>query len=91
MHATGRLGSGAHPHRGFETVTIVYSGGATLILLLIIRTVMGLRVDPYVEYWGLDLAHHGETIVEYTKGLPKKLPGTPPEPSAKKKTVKKKK
>ena len=39
-------------------VTIGYSGIMTLILLLIIRTLMGLRVDPRVEYWGLDLAHH---------------------------------
>lgn len=55
-------------------VTMVYSGVITLILLLIIRTLMGLRVDPRVEYWGLDLAHHGETIVEYMEGLPKKSP-----------------
>jgi Amt family ammonium transporter len=55
-------------------VTAVYSGVATLVLLLIIRSVMGLRVDPRVEYWGLDLAHHGETIVEYNAALPKKLP-----------------
>lgn len=81
-------------------VTAVYSGVATFILLVVIRSVMGLRVSPYVEYWGLDLAHHGETIVEYEAHLPKKLPGTPsPQQSApgekakpkKKKTTTKKK
>ena len=55
-------------------VTMVYSGVVTLIILLVIRTLMGLRVDPRVEYWGLDLAHHGETIVEYMEGLPKESP-----------------
>jgi Amt family ammonium transporter len=55
-------------------VTLVYSGIVTLILLMIIRTIMGLRVDPYVEYYGLDLAHHGETIVEFEAGLPAQLP-----------------
>jgi Amt family ammonium transporter len=51
-------------------VTIIYSGVMTLILLLIIRKIFGLRVDPRVEYWGLDLAHHGETIAEYNENLP---------------------
>lgn len=55
-------------------VTMVYSGVVTLIILLVIRTLMGLRVEPRVEYWGLDLAHHGETIVEYMEGLPKDTP-----------------
>lgn len=58
-------------------VTAAYSGVATYILLQIIRSTIGLRVSPYVEYWGLDLAHHGETINEYEAHLPKKLPGTP--------------
>jgi hypothetical protein len=30
---------------------------------------MGLRVSPRVERWGLDLAHHGETIAEWDKEL----------------------
>lgn len=68
-------------------VTIGYSGVVTLILLLFVRTLMGLRVDPYVEYWGLDLAHHGETIMEYEAALPKKLPGTPNPPRKKKKAA----
>ncbi len=58
-------------------VTIIYSGGVTFILLMIIRATIGLRVSPFVEYWGLDLAHHGETMAEYEAGLPKNVPGTP--------------
>lgn len=50
-------------------VTMVYSGLATLILLLIIKAVMGLRVDKQVEYHGLDLALHGETIAEFNESL----------------------
>ncbi len=72
-------------------VTVGYSGIATLILLLIIKTVMGLRVDPHVEYWGLDLAHHGETIVEYLEGLPKKIPENPYEQKKKRTPGRKKK
>ena len=35
---------------------------------------MGLRVDARVEHWGLDLAHHGETIREWDEEiLPKKV------------------
>jgi Amt family ammonium transporter len=51
-------------------VTLAYSGAVTLGLLLAIKAVFGLRVDPKVEYWGLDLAHHGETIAEYNENLP---------------------
>lgn len=52
-------------------VTFVYSGVMTFILLKLVRLVFGLRVDPEVEYWGLDLAHHGETLSEYEENLPK--------------------
>jgi len=58
-------------------VTIGYSGVATFVILVVLRGVIGLRVDPYVEYWGLDLAHHGESIHEFEAHLPKKLSGTP--------------
>ncbi|MEM7651425.1 MAG: ammonium transporter [Pseudomonadota bacterium] len=69
-------------------VTIGYSGVVTLILLLVVRTVMGLRVEPRVERWGLDLAHHGETIAEWDKSLPKNgsaKPKAKPKAKAKKK------
>lgn len=52
-------------------VTMIYSGVVTLLILMVIKTLMGLRVEPVVEYWGLDLAHHGETIAEYKDNLPK--------------------
>ena len=52
-------------------VTFAYSAVMTFILLVAVRFVFGLRVDPRVEYWGLDLAHHGETIAEYNENLPK--------------------
>lgn len=52
-------------------VTLVYSGVVTFLLLIVINAVIGLRVSPQVEYWGLDLAHHGETINEYNENLPK--------------------
>lgn len=75
-------------------VVAAYSGIATYVLLQIIKFTIGLRVSPYVEYWGLDLAHHGETIVEYEAHLPKKIPGTPspkqkPPGETKKKVVRK--
>lgn len=55
-------------------VTVCYSGIVTLILLLIVRTLMGLRVEPRVERWGLDLAHHGETIREWNEEIEDKKP-----------------
>lgn len=50
-------------------VVALYSGSVTAILLLIIKNTIGLRVDPRVEYHGLDLALHGETINEFNAGL----------------------
>ena len=44
-------------------VTMAYSGIATLALLMIVKSIMGLRVDPAIEYQGLDIALHGETVV----------------------------
>jgi ammonium transporter, Amt family len=45
-------------------VTVAYSAIATFFLLIIVRRFVGLRVNPRVEYYGLDLALHGETIAE---------------------------
>lgn len=50
-------------------VVALYSGSVTAILLLIIKNTIGLRVDPRVEYHGLDLALHGETINEFNATL----------------------
>ena len=56
-------------------VTGAYSAVATFILLHIVKAVMGLRVPADVEEWGLDLAHHGESIVEYLQAI--KVPNNP--------------
>ena len=42
--------------------TLVYSGGATFCVLLLIDRLVGLRVDERTEAEGLDLVEHGETI-----------------------------
>lgn len=55
-------------------VVMVYSGGATFVLLMLVRAVAGLRVSPRVEYSGLDLALHGETVVEPARGRWKAQP-----------------
>lgn len=49
--------------------TVLYSGVATFVLLKIIDATIGLRVDKKVEMWGLDLAHHGETLREWDATL----------------------
>lgn len=45
-------------------VVAAYAAAATALILYILRPIMGLRVQPQEEYEGLDLALHGETIVE---------------------------
>jgi Amt family ammonium transporter len=42
--------------------TIVWSAVATAVILLILKALMGLRVDTEAEVEGLDLAIHGETV-----------------------------
>jgi Amt family ammonium transporter len=42
-------------------VTLIYSGGATFIILKIVDVVIGLRVNEEEEAMGLDLALHNET------------------------------
>lgn len=42
-------------------ITIVWSAVATVILVLIVKKVTGLRVDEDTEQAGLDFAEHGET------------------------------
>lgn len=41
-------------------ITIVFTGVGTVVILLIVRAVMGLRVAHEDEIMGLDLAEHGE-------------------------------
>lgn len=42
--------------------TLVYSGGMTLIVLMVIDRLVGLRVGERTESEGLDLSEHGEAI-----------------------------
>lgn len=49
-------------------IVMAYSGGATFLLLMAVRAMAGLRVAPRVEYQGLDLALHGETVAEIAGG-----------------------
>jgi len=42
--------------------TIVWCGVATVVILLIVKAVVGLRVAAEKEREGLDLAEHGETV-----------------------------
>ena len=42
--------------------TVVWCGVGTVVILLIVKAVVGLRVAPEKEREGLDLAEHGETV-----------------------------
>ena len=42
--------------------TIVWAAIATTVILLVLKAVMGLRVEPEAEIEGLDLRLHGETV-----------------------------
>jgi Amt family ammonium transporter len=46
-------------------LTIVWSVGATAIIAIIIKVVLGLRPDAEIENAGLDLAEHGEGGYEH--------------------------
>jgi len=41
-------------------ITVVFTGVGTVVILLIVRVVMGLRVEHEDEIMGLDLSEHGE-------------------------------
>jgi ammonium transporter, Amt family len=42
--------------------TLVWSGGVSLVLMLLLRFTIGVRVSEAAEVEGLDLALHGETV-----------------------------
>ncbi len=46
-------------------LTIVWSIAATVVIALIVKVLVGLRVDSDVESQGLDLAEHGEAGYEH--------------------------
>jgi Amt family ammonium transporter len=43
-------------------VTMVYSGVLTFILLVVVGTLVGLRVEESTEAEGLDIVEHGEAV-----------------------------
>jgi Amt family ammonium transporter len=45
--------------------TVVYTGIVTLVIFLIVRAVVGLRVDQEEEYNGLDESQHGEMAYNF--------------------------
>lgn len=57
-------------------VVMAYSGVMTFALLMVVRAITGLRVKPRIEYEGLDLALHGETIAE-PPSRPRVIRGAP--------------
>ena len=54
------IGSQVGVQLAAAAITAVYSIVASAILLLVIRVLVGLRVDDDVETRGLDLGEHGE-------------------------------
>src|SRR5581483_5494126 len=69
-NAINSLGSGLLDGNAHQVVvqiygilgTLVYDAVATLIILLVINAVIGLRVSEEVERDGLDISLHGETV-----------------------------
>lgn len=45
--------------------TVIWSAIASIAILLVIRKVIGLRVDAEAEQTGLDITSHGESAYEY--------------------------
>ncbi len=42
--------------------TLVYSGVGTFVLLMIVKAILGLRVNEEEEREGLDIVLHGEQV-----------------------------
>jgi Amt family ammonium transporter len=42
--------------------TLVYSGVGTFVLLMVVKAVIGLRVNEEEELEGLDIVLHGEQV-----------------------------
>ncbi len=57
----GNAGQMWHQIKGI-LATMIWCGVATLVILLIIKAIVGLRVGADQEREGLDLAEHGETV-----------------------------
>jgi Amt family ammonium transporter len=48
--------------------TIAFAGIGTLVILMVVKAVFGLRVNPEEEMLGLDLSQHSETAYEFGHG-----------------------
>jgi Amt family ammonium transporter len=46
-------------------VTVVYTGAVTFVIFLIVKSVVGIRVDHEEEYGGLDESQHGEIAYNF--------------------------
>jgi Amt family ammonium transporter len=46
-------------------VTVVYTGTVTFVIFLIVKSVVGIRVDHEEEYGGLDESQHGEIAYNF--------------------------
>jgi Amt family ammonium transporter len=59
--------SGVEGNLGIQAIgafsTLFYSGIMSLVILMLIEVIMGLRVDEDAEQVGLDVSQHGEQIV----------------------------
>ncbi|MBS0463314.1 MAG: ammonium transporter [Proteobacteria bacterium] len=47
------------------TITLIWSGGMSLLAFAIVRATLGLRVDHDAEREGLDISTHGESAYEW--------------------------
>ncbi|MCC7305032.1 MAG: ammonium transporter [Alphaproteobacteria bacterium] len=56
-------------------VVAVYSAVMTFVIMIALRATVGLRVNPRIEYSGLDLALHGETIADERPSQKQRLAG----------------
>jgi Amt family ammonium transporter len=45
--------------------TVIYTGTVTFLIFLIVKALVGLRVDPEEEYNGLDESQHGEMAYNF--------------------------
>lgn len=45
--------------------TIIWSAVASVVILLAVKKMVGLRVDAEAEQTGLDITSHGESAYEY--------------------------
>ncbi|MFT4013956.1 MAG: ammonium transporter [Paracoccus sp. (in: a-proteobacteria)] len=57
------------PQLAIMGFSILYSVATTWITLMIVKAVLGLRVDEEAEYEGLDISSHGEAGYRFSDGV----------------------